>query len=58
MDEEMRQTVIKSDAISVIWKFLKINYMRKMHKNNTAITRFYTYLDLKYVTKRFKILRL
>ena len=54
----MRQTVIKSDAISVIWKFLKINYMRKMHKNNTAITRFYTYLDLKYVTKRFKILRL
>ena len=58
MDEEVRLTVIKNDAIRVVWNFLKLNYLRKMHKNNSAISRFSIYLDLKYLTKRFKIIRL
>ncbi len=58
MDEEVRLTVIKNDAINVIWNFLKLNYLRKVHKESTAISRFNIYLDLKFITKKFKIMRL
>ena len=58
MDEEIKENYIKSDALNIIWNFLKLHYLRKTFKNESKITRIFINLNLKYITKQFKINRL
>ena len=58
MEEELRDTVLSNDAKKIIWNYIKLIYLRKNHKAKTNVTRMFIGLNLKYMTKQFKILRL
>jgi hypothetical protein len=58
VDEELKEEYLKKDAIKIIWNFLKIYYLKTNYKNESHLTRLYLNLNLKYMTKKFKIQRL
>jgi len=58
MEIELKEDVMKTDARLIVWKFLKRNYLRKMHKNETVSARMLINLDLLYMAKRYRVLRL
>ena len=57
MDEEIKENYIKSHALNKIWNFLKL-HLRKTFMKESKITRIFINLNLKYITKQFKINRL
>lgn len=58
MNEQLRNNVLKEDAKKIIWNYIKLNYLRNNHKNETGMTRMCIGLNLRILAKKFKITRL
>ena len=58
MDEELKEEYLKKHAIKIIWNFIKLYYLKTHHRNESNMIRMFINLNLKYMTKNFKIQRL
>jgi hypothetical protein len=58
MDEELKEQYLNKDATKLVWGFLKILYLKKNYKTESRISRMLINLDMKYMSKTFKIQRL
>lgn len=59
VDEKFSIKAVQKEAVKLIYKSLEYNYLRRVYPKQTALFRFkILYVDLKYMTRNFKMKRM